>query len=106
MSYLIKTYFDVYEDDYNEGEGKYVSQWDWESEHDAIESAMQQHFEQHGLSYDANYLFHEDDIRSYSWTVDEECSEATEKQIEQWKQGRKKLYSMHASIKIYKLEQI
>jgi hypothetical protein len=108
MNYLIRTCFDVYEDDYNEGEGKYVNSWDYQSKHDAdeIQSAMQQHFEQHGLSYDANYLFHEDDIRSYSWTVDEECFEATEKQIEQWKQGRKKLYSMHASIKIYKLEQI
>jgi hypothetical protein len=106
MSYLIKTYFDVYEDDYNGGEGKHVNQWAWESKHDAIESALQQHFEQLGLSYDAQYLYNEDHIRSYSWTVDEDCCEATEKQIEQWKQGKMQLYSMHASIKIYKLEEI
>lgn len=106
MRYLIKTYFDVYEDDYNEGEGLAVNWWQHESEHNAIESALQQHFEQLGLSYDANFLLEDDGNRSYSWTVDEECSEATEKQIEQWKQGRKQLYSMHASIKIYKLEQI
>ena len=106
MSYLIKTYFDVYEDDYNEGEGKYVNQWDYESEHDAIESALQQHFEQLGLSYDVNFLLEDDDDRYYSWTVDEECFEATQNEVEQWKQGRKQLYSMHANIKIYKLEEI
>jgi hypothetical protein len=106
MSYLIKTYFDVYEDDYNGGEGKHVNQWAWESKHDAIESALQQHFEQLGLSYDAQYLYDEDHIRSYSWTVDEDCCEATEKQIEQWRQGKMQLYSMHASIKIYKLEEL
>jgi hypothetical protein len=106
MSYLIKTYFDVYEDDYNEGEGKHMTSWSWESEHDAIESALQQHFEQAGLSYDAEYLYEDEDIRHYSWTVDEDCCEATEKQIEQWMQNKMKLYSLNASIKIYKLEQI
>jgi hypothetical protein len=106
MSYLIKTYFDVYEDDYNEGEGKHMTSWSWESEHDAIESALQQHFEQVGLSYDAQYLYDEDNIRSYSWTVDEDCCELTEKGIEHYRQGKKQLYSMHASINVYKLEEI
>jgi hypothetical protein len=106
MSYLIKTYFDVYEDDYNEGEGKHVNQWAWESKHDAIESALQQHFEQVGLSYDVNHMYEEDGMRNYSWTVDEDCCEATEKEIEQWKQDKMKLYSLNANIKIYKLEEI
>jgi hypothetical protein len=106
MSYLIKTYFDVYEDDYNEGEGKHVNQWAWESKHDAIESALQQHFEQVGLSYDVNYIYEDDGDRYYSWTVDEDCCELTEKGIEHYRQGKKQLYSMHANIKIYKLEQI
>ena len=106
MSYLIKTYFDVYEDDYNGGEGKHVNQWAWESKHDAIESALQQHFEQVGLSYDVNFLLEDDGNRWYSWTVDEDCCEANEKEIEQWKQGKMQLYSMHASINVYKLEKL
>jgi hypothetical protein len=106
MSYLIKTYFDVFEDDYNEGEGKHVNQWAWESNHKAIESALQQHFEQVGLSYDVNYIYEDDGMRHYFWTVDDDSNEATEKQIEQWKQGKIKLYSLNANINIYKLEQI
>lgn len=106
MSYLIKTYFDVYEDDYNEGEGKHVNSWDYESKHDAIESALQQHFDKLDLSYDAEHLYVEDGIRSYSWTVDQRNDEATKDQIEYWKEGKKQLYSLHANIKIYKLEQI
>jgi hypothetical protein len=106
MSYLIKTYFEVFEDDYNEGEGKHVNSWSHQSEHDAIESALQQHFGQLGLSYDVNHIHEDDGDRYYSWTVDEDCCEATEKEIEQWKRGEIKLYSQHANIKIYKLEQI
>lgn len=105
MSYLIKTYFDVYEDDYNEGEGKHVNSWDYESEHDAIESALQQHFGKLGLSYDVNLLLEDDDNRWYSWMVYED-SQATDKEIQLWKQGKLNLYSLHANIKIYKLEQI
>lgn len=104
--YLIKTYFDVYEDDYNEGEGLAVNWWQHESEHNAIESALQQHFEQLGLSYDANFLLEDDGNRWYSWIVDADNNEATESQAELWKQGKLNLYSLHANIKIYKLEQI
>lgn len=106
MSYLIKTYFDVYEDDYNEGEGLAVNWWQHESEHDAIESALQQHFDKLGLSYDANFLLEDDGNRWYSWIVDADNNEATESQAELWKQGKLNLYSLHANIKIYKLEQI
>jgi len=106
MSYLIKTYFDAFEDDYNEGEGKHVNSWDYQSEHDAIESALQQHFEQVGLSYDVNFICEDDGSRYYSWTVDADSIEATQNEVEQWKQGRKQLYSLHANIKIYKLEEI
>ena len=106
MSYLIKTYFDVYADDYNEGEGEHITTWTHESEHDAIESALQQHFEQLGLSYDVNLLLEDDGNRWYLWTVDEDNNEATESQAELWKQGKLNLYSMHANIKIYKLEEI
>jgi len=106
MSYLIKTYFDVYEDDYNEGEGKFVTSWSHESEHDAIESALQQHFGQLGLSYDAKHLYEEEGMRHYSWAVDEDCCEVTGKEIEQWMHDKMKLYSLNANIRIYKLEQI
>lgn len=104
--YLIKTYFDVYKDSYNGGEGNFVSHWSHESEHVAIESALQQHFEQLGLSYDAKHLYEEEGMRHYSWTVDEDCCEATEKEIEYWKEDKIKLYSLNANIRIYKLEQI
>lgn len=75
--YLIKTYFDVYEDDYNEGEGKHVTQWDWESKHDAIESALQQHFEQVGLSYDDEHMHEDMDtvLMNLSIDLDHEMSE-------------------------------
>jgi len=106
MSYLIKTYFEVFEDDYNEGEGKFVTHWSHQSQHNAIESALQQHFEQVGLSYDVNNIHEEDGMRYYSWMVDDECIEATEKEVEKWKQGKTKLYSQNANINIYKLEQI
>ena len=101
MSYIIKTYFDVYEDDYNEGEGKHVNSWDYESEHDAIESALQQHFEQLGLSYDVNLLLEDDGNRWYSWMLYED-RQATDKEIQLWKQGKLNLYSLTANIKIYK----
>ena len=104
--YLIKTNFDVYEDNYNEGEGKFVTAWSHQSEHKAIESALQQHFEQVGLSYDVNYIYEDDGMRHYFWTVDDDCIEATEKQIEQWKRGEIKLYSQNANINVYKLEKL
>lgn len=104
--YLIKTYFDVYEDDYNEGEGLAVNWWQHESEHDAIESGLQQHFEKLGLSYDTNFLLEDDGNRWYSWIVDADNNEATESQAELWKQGKLNLYSLNANIKIYKLEEI
>lgn len=106
MSYLIKTYFEVFEDDYNEGEGKFVNSWSHQSEHDAIESALQQHFCQLGLSYDAEHMYEIEGARYYSWTVDAECMEATEKQLELWKEGKAKLYFQRANINVYKLEEI
>lgn len=106
MSYIIKTYFDVYEDDYNEGEGEHITTWTHQSEHNAIESALQQHFEQLGLSYDVNLLLEDDGNRWYSWMVYEDYCQATDKEIQLWKQGKLNLYSLHANIKIYKLEEI
>jgi len=101
MSYIIKTYFDAFEDSYNNGEGKHVNSWDYQSEHDAIESALQQHFEKLGLSYDANLLLEDDGNRWYSWMVYED-RQATDKEIQLWKQGKLNLYSLTANIKIYK----
>lgn len=106
MSYLIKTYFNVYEDSYENGEGKHVNSWAWESKHDTIESALEQHFAQLGLSYDPDYMLEDDGNRHYSWTVDADNDEATQDQIEYWKQGKMQLYSLHASIDIYKMERI
>lgn len=69
--------------------------------YEAIEQAMHRA----GYSYNRDYL-DTDEQFSYSVMVDEDNSEASEREIDLWREGRVQLYSANLEFRLYRLEEI
>lgn len=104
--YLIKSYHNIYVDDYNEGEGYHVNSYNMTAFIKAPEvgNAIQQYIENClYYKFNSNYLDTSgDDISSYyDVLVDDEGIEATEADRELWKNGELKLYNNQIMIEAY-----
>jgi hypothetical protein len=105
--FKITTGHSVYEDDFNEGELDFKTQYS-ESKTVTAENpvaALKQFYsEVFGKTLEDWVLYEvnsEDDDRLYdSWLVDEDCCTASPYEIEQWKEGKHKLYSNNVTISI------
>ena len=104
--YLIKSYHNIYVDDYNEGEGYHVNSYNMTAFIKAPEvgNAIQQYIENClYYKFNSNYLDTSgDDISSYyDVLVNKDDAEATENERELWKQGKLKLYNNQIRIEAY-----
>ena len=105
--YYIESNHDVYKDSYNEGETENINYYNLKSIVQAKnpKEAIKQYFDKE-LCYSFNIDnsdTDEDGVLHYSVLVDEENSEATEKEIELWKEGKKVLYSNNITLSIFEL---
>lgn len=104
--YLIKSYHNIYVDDYNEGELDHINGYNMSAFIKAPDAgnAIQQYIENClYYKFNSNYLDTSgDDISSYyDVLVDKDDAEATENERELWKQGKLKLYNNQIRIEVY-----
>jgi hypothetical protein len=106
IEYFIKSYHEIYVDDYSYGELDHVNGYNMTAFIKApdVGSAIQQYIE-NCLYYKFNHEYLDiigDDWSSYyNVLVDEDSNEATESERELWKQGELKLYNNQIRIEAY-----
>ena len=103
--YYIESFHDVFIDDYKEGEGKQVNNYNLSAIIDAenVTEAIKKYFDKElFFSFDIKYL----DEFNYSNLVNHENEEATHEEIVLWKDGKKSLYSNDTQLSIYQLNKI
>lgn len=104
---VVSATVDVYEDDYNEGEGKHYTSYTLDiagEEFDNLDD-LQKQLNDNLYSYDNPVVFGGEYKDGYlklvgGLTVDENCLPADEDEIEDWKNGVKDLYSSIIEVKI------
>ena len=117
-TYFIESVHDIYIDSYSEGEKENVNFYDIKQNVKAENprQAIEKYFETE-LFFSFNlkyaYIVHEEEGEeepqnklTYSVLVDEENNEATEKDIEKWKQNKKTLYANNITIYIHELQPV
>jgi hypothetical protein len=114
--YKITTHHNVYVDSYEQGEGEYANGYTLgktivaENPRDAIQKYFEEHL-YYKFEFINAYIHHEEEedeteyknTLNYSVLVDEESEEATNEQIELWKERKKVLYSNNISLFIEQL---
>ena len=117
-TYFIKSIHDIYIDSYSEGEKGNVNFYDIEQNVKAENprEAIKMFFEKflyYNFSFEHSYIVHEEEGEEepqnklfYSVLVDEENCEANEKEIEEWKQNKKTLYSNNITIYVHELQPV
>ena len=108
-TFKIHSAHDVYIDDYEQGELDRVNGYTVTNEVEAndVWEAIEKYFET-TLYYDfkKDNASKSDEVENelhYSVLVDVENFEASENQIEKWKQGKEKLYSSNITITVYEI---
>lgn len=105
--YYIESTHDVYKDSYNEGETEYVTYYHQKGIVQAkdVKDAIKQYFDKE-LYYNFNIdnsVTDDNEVLYYSVLIDEESYEATAKDVEQWKEGKKVLYSNNIALSLFEL---
>ena len=106
--YYIKTWHDIHEYDYNDGELDHVNNYDMseiikaDNPKDAVDIYIRKVL---GYMYDVDEIELDESIY-FDVIVDKECMQASTNQIDNWKQGKLKLYSDYVNMEIYHLNQI
>ena len=108
-TFKIRSAHDIYIDDYEQGELDRVNGYTVTNEVEAndVWEAIEKYFET-TLYYDfkKDNASKSDEVENelhYSVLVDVENLEASENQIEKWKQGKEKLYSSNITITVYEI---
>lgn len=108
-TFIIKSYHSVSIDKYNEGELDTVNWYDLSSEIDAenYKQAIEKYFDK-TLFYELNFdnVNIIENVLKYNVLVDAENSEASESQIENWKNDEITLYNNHINLYVYELNEI
>lgn len=107
--YFIKSLHTIHEDDYNEGEGKYINEYNLDAfiTAETPKDAIIKYFDtQLYLSFDINNSYEEEGILHYSNLVDEDNTEPTDHQINLWKQGKEIIYVNYTQIHIFEVNKI
>lgn len=106
VSYYFKAFCDVYEDDYEEGEGGHVNSYKVKDEVSAssLKEALKE-FVENSLYFTYYDGMNFDDISegyvSASFLVNSNNEEASENEIDMWELGELTLYSCNAHISCY-----
>ena len=108
-TFKIRSAHDIYIDNYGQGELDRVNGYTLTNEVEAndVWEAIEKYFET-TLYYDfkKDNASKSDEVENelhYSVLVDVENLEASENQIEKWKQGKEKLYSSNITITVYEI---
>ena len=108
-TFKIRSAHDIYIDDYEHGELDRVNGYTLTNEVEAndVWEAIEKYFET-TLYYDfkKDNASKSDEVENelhYSVLVDVENLEASENQIEKWKQGKEELYSSNITITVYEI---
>ena len=109
-NYFIECEHNIYVDNYEQGEGENVNNFDTKGMYKAENStdAIEQHLKSLGYNFDKDYMqIDEEDEQQnklwYSVLCDVENSEATERQKNLWKSEELKLYANNMTIYVYKI---
>ena len=118
-TYFIESTHFVYIDNYNEGEQELINCYSQEAmvKAESPRQAIEKYFENElffSFNLKNSYIVHEEEGEEaeninklhYSNLVDEENCEATEKDIEKWKQNKKTLYSNNITIYVNELQPV
>lgn len=117
-TYFIESTHDVYIDNYNDGETTNVNFYDIKQNVKAENprEAIKKFFEEvlyYKFDFESAYIAHEEEGEEepknklhYAVLVDEESSEANEKDIEKWKKNKKTLYSNNITIYIFEVQPV
>jgi hypothetical protein len=108
-TYRIESSHSVYTDDYNEGEGSFVNGYEMDAiiKAEAPDLAIEKYFETVvGYDFSIKDAYIEDNVLFYSNLVDGSNIQASEQQIESWKQGKCILYSDNSHVVIYELNRV
>ena len=113
--FIISSTHVVYKDSYTDGETDYINGYSLKSKiinSENPKEAIQKYFEEQ-LYYKFNFDYAQIDHKElddaskntlqYSVLVDNESSEASEEEIELWKQGELQLYANHILLAIHEL---
>jgi len=105
MRYYIETFFEVHEEDYYNGEGRYINSWQGFNIYnaDTPEQALKQCL--NDLDCNDHQVLMDGYISACN-LVDEFNCTASDREIEEWKEGRKTLYSQHIAIFINELNPV
>lgn len=109
-TYLINSFHYVTEDNFKEGETGMSIHWDLEREIIKSENpkeAIKEYFENTlYLPFSIEFLDSESPFIRYTNLVDSDNLSPTHNDIESWKRGIKKLYSLNTTIEIYELTRV
>lgn len=108
--YRIVSWHDVYVDDYEQGEIKHVNFFCLSGIYDAVnyQQAVEEHLNEHGynLGMENCEVYKDTNSLLTSCLVDENNVQPNGYELEQWKKGKKVLYSDSMSIEVKELNEI
>jgi hypothetical protein len=107
--YHIKSYHDVYEDTYQEGEGKFTNHFEINrivEADEALDALEKYGKEVLGYEYDGYEVNTNNDVLSYDILINKDYMEATAKEITLWKKGKLTLYNDHITFDISIMQRI
>jgi hypothetical protein len=108
-TFVVKSFHDVYLDNYENGEGEQVHSYSLKSEINANDKkeAIQKYFDEFlFLSFDYSLCHEEENEIQYSNLVNIENEEATEEQKELWRNDKAILYTNISLVKVFELTQV
>lgn len=107
--YLIKSDTEVFEDNFNDGEGKFAKSYDMEGKieaetpRDAVLKFIAGKLFFTDGTLDADGDIEEGTQKVYRTKVDDDNSEPSETQIEAWKCGKIDLYNSYTRFRVFQL---
>lgn len=111
IKYKVTSQHHVHIDDYEQGEGKNVNNYEVTSDIEATswQDAIQAHFNRtlhFKFNIDNSYIDEDSNNLQYSNLVDADNAEATEGEFEEWKQGKKTLYVNNTIVTVEQLIEV
>ena len=103
--YKVISIHDIHEDYYTEGQGKLIASFNLNSEQNANSpvEAIEKHFNSFGYKFEDKLAQFDVNVCHYGFMVDEDNAEASTQELEQFKNGSKKLYADNTTIQIYEM---
>jgi hypothetical protein len=107
--YLIESIHLVFEDSYKEGELSFINEYTLQAfiEHETQEQAINKYIKEHIFVKDISFSkeFVNDNRFDFSFLCDKDNSEPSEKELDEWRKNKIRLYCNSVSIKISEINE-